>query len=192
MIREGIGLMLTPYAQRKAPDARWSWAADNGCFSERWDAPTWLRWLERLPAPETALFATVPDVVADHNATLDRWDRYAPIVKALGFKIAFVLQDGATEDTVPWDELDVLFIGGSTDFKLSPEARNIAKVAKARGKNIHMGRVNSYKRMAIAKAFDCDTADGTFLAFAPDHNISRLLTMLGKLKHTAIQLPIWD
>jgi hypothetical protein len=31
-----------------------------------------------------------------------------------------------------------------------------------------MGRVNSLKRLRYASAIGCDTADGTYVAFAPD------------------------
>ena len=51
----------------------------------------------------------------------------------------------------------------------------IAKEAKRRGKWVHMGRVNSGRRKAIADLFECDTVDGTFMTFGPDKNLRRLL-----------------
>jgi hypothetical protein len=36
-----------------------------------------------------------------------------------------------------------------------------------------MGRVNSLKRLRIANSFGCDSADGTYLAFGPDINLTR-------------------
>lgn len=185
----GIGAMLTPFSQRHAP-AHWTWAADNGCFATRWDATTWLNWLKSKHAPETAVFATVPDVVSDHHATLLRWEQWFPVVKDLGYKPAFVLQDGAKIDDVPWDELEVLFIGGSTDFKLSSAAAQATQHAKQLGKWVHMGRVNSYRRMKLAKQWDVDSTDGTYLAFGPDVNTPRLLAMLAKLNHTAVNIPL--
>jgi hypothetical protein len=39
-----------------------------------------------------------------------------------------------------------------------------------------MGRVNSLKRLRYAAEIGCATADGTFVAFAPDINLQRCLT----------------
>jgi len=166
-----IGLMCQPGSNRPKPG--WVWAADNGCFNARWEPGRWERWLN-LPHPRAGcLFATVPDVVADHNATLHRWGVYAPLVAAARYPLAFVGQDGATTATVPWDELDCLFIGGSTEWKLSETAFGLAAEATRRGKWVHVGRVNSGSRFA-AWAPHADSADGTFLAFGPSTNMTRL------------------
>jgi hypothetical protein len=82
---------------------------------------------------------------------------------------------------VPWDEFDALFIGGSTEFKLGPVARPYAARRSARGKWLHMGRVNSERRFAYARAIGCDSVDGTFLTFGPETNLPRLLTWLRTL-----------
>lgn len=44
---------------------------------------------------------------------------------------------------------DVLFLGGSTAWKLGSAARRLTTEAKARGKQVHMGRVNSLKRLML-------------------------------------------
>jgi len=44
-----------------------------------------------------------------------------------------------------------------------------------------MGRVNSFKRLRLAAALGCDSADGTFLAFAPDKNKKILLNWMQSL-----------
>lgn len=171
---ELLGCIVTPN-QGNRLDPRWSWIADNGCFSDKWDGPNWLRFLAKLrPMIDTCLFAVVPDVVADHAATLDRWAEWAPVVRALGYPLAFVLQDGCTAQEVPWDELSAVFIGGSTEFKLSPEARAIAEEARRRGAHVHMGRVNTLERLTYAAEF-CDSADGTYIAWGPDRNLPKML-----------------
>jgi len=153
------------------------WAADNGCFSAKWDAGRWMAWLKaQVGYLGSCLFAVVPDVVADASATRERFDRWAPPVAALGYRLAYVLQDGA--DELPWDDFDVLFVGGSTAYKESMEASRWAAEAKARGKATHMGRVNSLRRMRIAEREGYDTVDGTFLAFGPDVNLPRLARMI--------------
>lgn len=148
-------------------------AADNGCFSERWTADGWWRWLEREPT--VALFAVVPDVVGDHAGTLDRWAEYAAPVAGLGHTPAFVLQDGLSSlADVPWDEAGAIFVGGSTEFKLGPIAAAACREGKRRGLWVHCGRVNSGRRCMYAASLGCDSVDGTFLSFAPDENIHRL------------------
>ena len=64
-------------------------------------------------------------------------------------------------------------------FGLKPP---ISAEAKLRGKGVHMGRVNSYRRIAIADAIGCDTADGTYIAFGPDVNLPKALAWLTKLE----------
>lgn len=120
----------------------------------------------------------MPDVVGNHKQTVIRWTEWHSKVRDIGYKPAFVLQDGATVDEVPWGEMDALFVGGTTGFKLSNEARIIVDRAKSNGKWVHMGRVNSKKRIRIAHEWGCDSVDGTFLAFGPDVNTPKLIHMV--------------
>ena len=74
-------------------------------------------------------------------------------------------------DGYPWDDFDALFIGGSTSWKLGPGAAAVAYDAKLRGKWVHMGRVNSLRRMRYAESIGCDSADGTTLRFSPGTDV---------------------
>ena len=178
LLATGIGALLTPYSQRTLPSPEWAWAADNGCFGKSWTQDTWRQWLENRQADPAPLFATVPDVVANHEATMERWRTFSPIVSRLGYRTAFVLQDGATTSNIPLSDFDALFIGGTTHFKLSKEARVIVDYCKANDKWVHMGRVNSRRRIQIAYDWHCDSVDGTYLAFSPDANTPRLVRMM--------------
>jgi len=100
---------------------------------------------------------------------------------ALGYPAAFVVQDGATIDTVPWDTFDVLFVGGSTEFKLGAQARALIWHAKSRGMWVHCGRVNSNKRYRLMAALGVDSADGTYLKHGLDTNLPKLLGWLDGL-----------
>lgn len=173
-----LGCMQSPaQGNRLQPD--WTWAMDNGCFTTAWKAGRWITALERnLPHVERCLFAVVPDAVADPVETARRWRIWRPVVAELGYPAAYVLQDGET--SVPWDEMACLFVGGTTDYKLSPEAERWAVEAKRRGKWVHWGRVNSRRRFA-ATALTGDSADGTFLAFGPDVNLPRLVSWTNTL-----------
>lgn len=153
------------------------WCADNSCFSDKWDEAKWWKFLEaNAHAASDCLFAVAPDVVGDAQATFDRSTSWLPKIRALGYPAAFVLQDGATDDLTPWDDFDCLFVGGSTEYKLGSEARAYVAEAKARGKWVHCGRVNSEKRWLFADAIGCDSADGTYLTFGPDINLPKLLS----------------
>lgn len=62
-----------------------------------------------------------------------------------------------------------------TEWKNGAAARDLAREAKARGKWLHMGRVNGGGRMRYARDIGCGSVDGTFLKFAPTENLGRLL-----------------
>lgn len=176
-----IGLMCQPKSNLPRPG--WIWAADNGCFGggAAFDADNWLAWLRKDHPRTGCLFAAIPDVVGDHQGTLYRWRTYAHLVRDIGYPTAFVLQDGATSDTIPWDELDTVFVGGSTTFKQGIQSGLLAKEAKERGKWVHVGRVNSYKRMAHWHDY-ADSADGTHLAFDPTNNVEHVRQWMEALR----------
>jgi hypothetical protein len=159
------------------------WVCDNGAFSDKFDETKWWRFLTaNAYAAADCLFAVAPDVVGDHAATLARSLPWLPKIRALGYPAAFVLQDGASADTIPWDDFDALFIGGSTEYKLGAAAREIAAEAKRRGKWLHVGRVNSKRRFDYAGAayelggLGADSCDGTFLVYGPTVNLPKLLS----------------
>lgn len=171
-MRSGYLGQMVSRAEGKRPIAQ-QWAADNGCFKASWKPEPWLDWLNSLPRAG-CLFAVCPDVLADCWATfgLSHW---LSVIRGLGFPAAFVAQDGATTHLIPWAETDVLFIGGSTEFKLSPEAAKLAAEANERGLQVHMGRVNSGRRWKYAAEIGAASVDGTFLAIAPETNLARLI-----------------
>lgn len=177
-----IGAILTPKQGNKLP-AHTVWIADNGCFGKGYPGDdAWLEWLTKLvPHNDRCLFATAPDVVGDAAATLIRSAPHLPKIRALGYPAAFVAQDGLENLEVPWGDFDVLFIGGTTEWKLGFAARRLVTEAKSRGKNVHMGRVNSARRWGYAEYIGCDTVDGTFLAFGPDINLRRMRTWTRQL-----------
>lgn len=120
----------------------------------------------------------------DAAATLERSLPLLPKIRALGFKAALVAQDGLEELEVPWDEFDVLFVGGTTDWKLGAGATGLAAEAKRRGKHAHLGRVNSRKRLMHAKLSipgGYDSVDGTYLVFGPRKNLPSLLRWLDEV-----------
>lgn len=171
-----IACMQTPAQRMKVPAGAW-WAADSGIFGKGYPGDAaWQAWLTDHPAPaDRCLFATAPDVVGDAAATLTRSAPFLPVIRRLGLPAALVAQDGLESLSVPWGDFDVLFLGGSTQWKLSAAAADLTAQARARGRRVHMGRVNSWQRWQVADAFGCDTCDGTFLAFGPDQLLPHVL-----------------
>jgi hypothetical protein len=60
--------------------------------------------------------------------------------------------------------IKAIFIGGSTDWKLSQHAVAIIKAAKALGKWAHVGRVNTPARFEYFEKLGADSIDGTGLS----------------------------
>lgn len=175
------------------------WAIDNGAFGKAragapWterDTEEYLGYLTRVIVEvdiSNVLFATAPDVlefvdgrpIGDAEATWERSRLIFPRIRALGLPVALVAQDGITDlmRIRDWQFFDALFLGGSDDFKLGEEGAEITRQAKRFGKWVHMGRVNSLKRLQLAKSFGCDSADGTFIGFGPAVNLPKVLAWL--------------
>ena len=170
-----IDCIETPHPGSKRPEGV-TWCADNGAYSDKFNEAKWWAFLvSKAPDASTCAFAVAPDVVGDAAATQARSAPWLARIRALGYPVAYVAQDGLEDLTVPWDAIDVLFIGGTTAWKLGPHARTLAAQAKTRGKRVHMGRVNSERRYRYAAAIGCDSADGTYLTFGPDVNLPQLL-----------------
>lgn len=184
-----LGLMCQPGSGYK-PERAKVWAADNGCFGNYVGDAKWLAWLgKHSHLAASCLFAVAPDVVGDAEATLARSLPFLPVIRAMGYKAALVAQDGLEHLDVPWDEFDVLFIGGTTDWKLSPAAAHLLREAKDRGKGTHMGRVNFGRRIRYARGLDCvDSIDGTRLGFGADANLGPLLAALGEKRTQGVLL----
>jgi len=148
------------------------WAADLGCE----DGPEWVKrcdpdvafpWLDSmLRYRDRCLFVTVPDVVGDAARTVDaywQWNQHFT-----GWPLAFAAQDGQERLAFPDDDWQVLFVGGSTDWKLSTACEDVIGQAQALGKRIHIGRVNWWKRYAHFRRMPGSegwTCDGTRTRF---------------------------
>ncbi len=172
-IRERIGVLLTPRNGNNAARAASYpyWAADTGCFSRglTFRLDRYLAWLVRFRlAQSTCLFATAPDLVGEAKATWERSKYVLPVLRSLGYQAAFVGQDGLERIRIEWDAFDVLFVGGTDHWKLSEPCCDVMAEAKARGKRVHVGRVNSRARFMTARSAGADSADGTHMAYRPN------------------------
>jgi hypothetical protein len=113
----------------------------------------------------------VPDVVADAGATFVRWGKWEPVVRAFGFTPCLVLQDGVSRLDVHLFDPPALFIGGSTGFKLGQLAADITADWRAKGRPVHMGRVNTERRIRYAVDIGCTSCDGSGCSKWPDTRI---------------------
>lgn len=195
-----IGLLIQPGNNYHSRAQLYSlWAADNGAFSKKggFDPVAFRKMLDQQcfwRCRDTLLFVAAPDVlrvledgtvIGDAAATLAQFPAWAEEIRARGLPVALVAQNGLENmlDEVPWHLVDVLFLGGSTEWKIGYGARACVRRAQSEGKRTHMGRVNSYKRLALANSWGVDTADGTFLAFGGPKNLPRLLRWLDRIKN---------
>lgn len=204
-MRCGLLDQITTPASQNLLEPGVTWCADNGIYSNAYPGDgQYLRWLAGLPDPTRCRFAVAPDVVANHDATLERsWPMLRRIREA-GLPVALCAQNGATPDDLPWDYFDAVFLAGIAEcvpcgfvpdvadlpmetcpqghrlaeWKTSNVAAAIAAEAKERGLWVHMGRVNTRGRTLRAKAMGCGSADGTYLAHGPDKNLPNLLRWL--------------
>lgn len=173
---ESVGFMHTPMMGNSLYHGR-AWAADTGCFSapEKHDDQKYLVWLTRhADISSSCLFATAPDVVGDATATLALSREMLSEIRSAGFRSALVAQDGLEYCDIPWNTFDALFLGGTTRWKLGDHAAHLVRLAKSHGKWVHMGRVNSLRRLELARLMGCDSADGTFVAFSPDLHVIKV------------------
>ena len=172
--------------------AGYPWMLDNGAFSDGWTESAWLAALERWePYAGTCIAAVCPDVVGDAAQTLERFAKYAAIIREYGYPVAFVTQDGLTLAATPWDDFDVLFVGGTDKHKLT-ESYPFIWEAKRRGKWVHVGRVNSRERIA-ERFWMADSVDGTTLSIEPSiRNISRILGGVAEAQAKKGTVPLWD
>lgn len=182
-----IGQIVTPAAGNRLEPGR-TWCADNAAFTGHYPGDdAYLAWLVgKQHMAASCRFVVAPDVPFNAEATLALSGPMLSRIRALGYPVALCAQDGLERLDVPWADFDVLFIAGSTEWKLGPEAAALTAEAKALGKWVHMGRVNSWRRMQYAASIGCDSCDGTYLAFGPDRNLP---TLLDWLDEAACQLP---
>ena len=192
-----------------------AWGMDNGCFTSKgeFDGDVYLRQIDSIlheveGAQEKCLFATAPDVFApvagpgDPVATIARSLPFLPKIREAGVPAGLVAQDGLQNmlDEIPWVEFDVLFLGGSDDFKLGYAAKRskghphydrfaedtinwmrLIHECHVRDKSIHVGRSNSFARLRWSYLIGADSADGTFIMMAPQTNTERVKDWYRKL-----------
>ncbi len=178
---ENVGILVSPrrpYDAAKAATLGLPWAADNDCFNGGLDEPKFRNMLQRAQGHEGCMFVCAPDVVGDAEETLRMFPAWRNVIRAHGLPVALVAQDGLVPNDVPWGSIEALFIGGTTEWKLSEASYSLVQAAKEHGKIVHMGRVNSRKRIRLALAWGCDSVDGTSTVMFTDTHLPWQLEMV--------------
>ncbi len=157
-----VGQLLTPLTRFKLQNPSEKFAIDNGAYSSfNSDAFTALlkrEWENR----KNCVFVTAPDVVGSARRTWECF--YSWYGKLANWPLAFVAQDGQGDLPIDWDRVKAVFIGGTDNFKMGNEARQIIKTAQILGKWVHVGRVNGASRFKYFEELGCDSCDGSGLA----------------------------
>ena len=155
-----MGHLFSP-GDQKGPLEFMRYALDNGAYSaftskKEWDEAAWIRLLDWAKiSGQAPLWALVPDVVGNRVATLANWERYRATAARYNWPLAFAVQDGMEPIDVP-ASADVIFVGGSTEWKWRTVGLWCATFPR-----VHVGRVNSYKRLWQCHDLGAESCDGT-------------------------------
>lgn len=182
-----LGRLVVPGDHYRVSDtsaAGVRWAADNGAFNGFEERP-WRQMLNAVAGVDGCLFAVAPDVVGDSEATAEMWHQFSGDISDAGLPAAWVAQDGASEKSIPHDAAAV-FIGGSDAFKLGDDARAIAFAAKQRGLWVHVGRVNTVRRLRYCQAIGADSVDGSKWNRFRDQELHVALKMVSSGRQLAL------
>jgi len=158
---------LTGYALSGKP-----YGLDNGCFAT-FKEKNWLRLVKEAEVNQP-VFVCSPDIVGDAARTLDLFNVFKKKLHSL--PIALVLQDGIQFHSIPFDEIDAVFVGGSDAFKISSECINACRAAKMLGKWVHVGCVNTADRVQNWLELG-DSLDGSGIS-KYDHMLENVLTAI--------------
>ena len=170
--REGWGIVLVPELLNKFSPLHFPlYFLDNGAFAyyqrgEEFKGELFMRALEIVAGvPVSPAFVVVPDKVAAGRESLEfslwwfeRLKREFP-----RFTYALVVQDGMEEGEVKKAvrEFEVLFVGGSLEWKLKT-GRRWVRLAHSLG----IGRVGTESRLRWARWIGADSADSSLPLFS--------------------------
>jgi hypothetical protein len=175
-----VGDLISPRSRRlygRTP----IWAADNDAF-HCFDEARYRRMLDAIAASDhPPRFVTLPDVVGDHRSTLALAHLWKPELDQRGLPAAFVLQNGVEQaffSDIP--AVPAFFIGGDDQFKMGAWVQNFGPELKRSSPKtwLHLGRVNSIKRLRYALRICCDSCDGSGMGRFEDNVLHPMIRFL--------------
>lgn len=157
-----VGVLISPSYGQRVPVDRWMpFVLDNDAFKAwrdgtEWNIQEWRKMISWIRMTgQKPLWAAVPDVVTNREATMANWIIYHDEIKCLGWPAAFCVQDGMTPDDVP-EDADVVFVGGSDGWKFP----NL-KMWTSNFPRVHCARVNAPEMIESCERLGCESVDGT-------------------------------
>ena len=162
------------------------YAIDNGAWTAHaqgteWDEAAFRKLV--LALGDGAEFVVAPDVVAGGYGSLVQSLRWVRALLPFGL-ILVPVQDGMSPGVVApfFDEWTGIFVGGSTEWKLEM-LDTWGEVARDRDCYLHVGRVNTRRRIARCAAAGAHSFDGT----SPVRFPSTLSRLDAQRKQTALE-----
>lgn len=141
------------------------YAIDNGAWTayqrnEPFDEGAFLSVVDKLG--ERADWIVLPDIVQGGPASLDFTLRWKERLRGIPTQLLIAVQNGMQlEDVAPLLSPVVgIFIGGSTEWK-EATAQAWGLLARRRNCHLHVGRVNSARRIRICAAAGASSFDGS-------------------------------
>jgi len=107
-------------------------------------------------------FVVIPDTVGDRDDTMRLLAEWLPRLRGRAPLLLIAVQDGMTPDDVRHlVRPDVgIFLGGSTEYKIE-KMQVWGNFCAAVGCYLHIGRVNTGRRIKMAAAANANSIDGT-------------------------------
>lgn len=181
--RAGWRLMVSARGVLRTEGFRY--AIDNGAWTsfkrgEPWDQGAFKRVVDLLG--DGADFVVLPDIVAGGRDSLQLSLSWMERLRR--FRTLIPVQDGITPRDIG-DHVSTtrgIFLGGSTDWKLATMAE-WGRCAAEWCCWLHVGRVNSIKRIALCAAAGATSFDGS--------STSRYSVTLPKLDNASRQPDLW-
>lgn len=141
------------------------YAVDNGAWTafqqgSAFDENAFLRAIDKVG--ERADWIVIPDIVAGGLRSLEYSLSWLDDLKRLPTQLLLAVQDGMTPDDVReyLSPAVGIFVGGSTEWK-ERTANQWGHLARRRNCYLHVGRVNSQRRIAICAGAGANSFDGT-------------------------------
>lgn len=164
MRANGWGLLLTPDRPELLPGFT-EIAIDNGAWGafqrkEEWVPDKFCKLVNQYG--RRAKWVVAPDIVCGGVESLARSLEWLPWLSERCTQVLIAVQDGmSAEHLVPHVSKSVgLFVGGSSDWK-EETLPMWGKLARESGCYLHVGRVNSARRIRLCAMSGADSVDGT-------------------------------
>lgn len=141
------------------------YAMDNGAWTAfqqgiPFDGGAFMRAVDKVG--ENADWIVIPDIVAGGIRSLEFSLSWMDKLRGLPARLLLAVQDGMNPDDVReyLSPAVGIFIGGTTEWKEST-ADQWGRLARRRNCYLHVGRVNSQRRISICAAAGANSFDGT-------------------------------